>query len=196
MIAQWQAGPEMASAPSDEIDVWRADLGPTAPRGHRPAARRALRRILARYLGEDPERIELTSGEHGKPAVSGPRPPLLFNLSHSGNIALVAVTREREVGVDLELADEHRDFVRLAEVGLDAPAAAVVRAAPEAHRSAIFYAAWVRKEALAKCHGVGLGASLPPTPASVSDLDAASGYAAAIAVAGPAQMPLRRFVLS
>jgi 4'-phosphopantetheinyl transferase len=196
MSGSWKPGPDSAIAPAGAIDVWRADLGPVGPRERRPAARDALRRVLARYLDTDPGRIELSNGERGKPAISGRRPPLRFNLSHSGAFALVAVTRQREVGVDVEQADETRDVLRLAEVGLDARAAEAVRAAPRAERPTAFYAEWVRKEAVAKCHGVGLGAALPLTPVQVTGLDAAPGYAAAVAVAGPAPLPLRPFVLT
>jgi 4'-phosphopantetheinyl transferase len=195
MSAGWVTGPNRATAPAAAIDVWRADLGRVGPRERRPAARRALRRVLARYLGQDPDRIELSGGERGKPAIAGPCPPLCFNLSHSGTLALVAVTREREVGVDVERADETRDVLRLAEVGLDAPAAAAVRAAAGAERPAAFYSAWVRKEAVAKCHGVGLGAPLPRAPVQVFGLEVAPGYAAAVAVAGATQLPLRAFAL-
>jgi 4'-phosphopantetheinyl transferase len=161
----------------------------------RPAGRRALRLVLARYLGRDPGEIELRAGENGKPTLGGGRPPFRFNLSHSGSVALVAVTREREVGVDVERADRGRDVLRLAEVGLDHAAAAAVRAAPPSARAAAFYAAWVRKEAVVKCLGAGLGAPLPSAPVSVVGLDAPEGYAAALAVAGPAELPVRRFVL-
>lgn len=196
MSVEWKPGPGRASPPVAAIDVWRVDLSSAGPRERRPSARRALRRVLARYLdGEDPERIELRSGERGKPALAGREPSLRFNLSHSGGLALVAVTREREVGVDVERADRERDVLRLAEVGLDAGEAAAVRAAPAGERASAFYDAWVRKEAVAKCHGVGLGAPLPPAPIRVSALDASPGYAAAVAVAGTQPLPLRGLIL-
>jgi 4'-phosphopantetheinyl transferase len=182
-------------APTAEIHVWRVHLGAVGARERRPAARRALRQVLGRYLGRDPAAIELTAGSHGKPALSGPQPPLRFNLSHSGEVALVAVACEREVGVDVELADGERDVVRLAEVGLGAEAAAAVRSAPPGARAAAFYAAWVRREAVAKCLGVGLGTPLPSRLFRVSDLDAGGGYAAAVAVAGRERLPLRRLAL-
>jgi 4'-phosphopantetheinyl transferase len=195
MSAAWEAGPENSVAPRAEVHVWRAELGPVGARERRPAARRAMRRVLARYMGGAPSTIELAAGGHGKPALCGPAPPLHFNLSHSGEVALVAVAREREVGVDVELVDGERDLLRLAEVGLDAEEEAAVRSAPPGARAAAFYAAWVRKEAVAKCLGVGLGVPLPSRPVRVSELDAGAGYAAAVAVSGSEQMPLRRLAL-
>jgi 4'-phosphopantetheinyl transferase len=195
MSAAWQRGPDHVSPPLGEVHVWRADLGDPGPREVRAAGRRVLRLVLARYLEDSagtPE-VELVTGVNGKPALAGPRPPLRFNLSHSDGMALVAVAGEREVGVDVERADPGRDVVRLAEVGLDAEAAAAVRSAPPGARAAAFYAAWVRREAVVKCFGVGLGATVPSRPVSVTELDAPDGYAAALAVDCPAALPVRQF---
>lgn len=188
-------------------DVWRVDLDappaidPAAlPRAEREraarlrrpgdrrrwlAARAGLRRVLARYLGEEPERIELVLERSGKPALAGRHPLIRFNLSHSGGLALVAVTAGREVGVDVEAKEDGRDFQRLAELGLEAEAAAAVRAAPPGARRDVFYAAWVRHEAAVKCAGSGLGSPLPERPISICDLDVGAGHAAAVAVACP-----------
>src|SRR5262245_13992045 len=65
-------------------------------------ARGLLRAILASYLQQPPDRIELEAGAKGKPALRG-RPRLLhFNLTHSDDCVLFAVTREHEIGVDVE----------------------------------------------------------------------------------------------
>jgi len=200
--------------PAGELHVWSADLsgaaGPASllclppverQRGERlrpgagerwAAARWALRRILARYVGEKASRIELRLGEHGKPALASPS-PLRFNLSHSGDLALVALCREREVGVDVEATVPRRDLVRLAE-RLDATAAAAVRDAAPADRRELFYSAWVRREAVAKCLGVGLGVPLPDSEVAVVPLDVGPDHAAAVAVAGQ-PLPVRHFSL-
>jgi 4'-phosphopantetheinyl transferase len=174
---------------ANEVHVWRAELDALAL----PAAA-VLRRVLARYLGEEPAAIELRLGEHGKPELAGRPPRLHFNLSHSGGIALIAVTRRCEVGIDVEREAGGRDFVRLAGRALDPERAEAVRSAPAGKRAAAFYAAWVRREAVAKCHGGGLGAPLPERPISVDGLEVADGHAAALALAAPA-LPLRCFSL-
>jgi 4'-phosphopantetheinyl transferase len=195
MSAEWPRGPDSPEAPVDEVHVWRAEIGPVAAREVRSAGRNALRRVLGRYLDREPAAIELAGGEHGKPALAGERPPLRFNLSHSARLALIAVTAEREVGVDVELADGKRDVMRLAEAGLAPEEAAAVRSAPPGARAVVFYSAWVRKEAVAKCLGVGIGAPLPPVPASVSMLDVDEAYSAALAIAAPQPLPIRRYSL-
>jgi len=180
LSSSWPAGPRRPAQPSDEVHVWRVELdGPNTPpaellpadererslRMRRPgsaarwaASRWALRRLLSRYLDEDPAAIALAPGEHGKPALAEAPERLSFNLSHSDALALVAVTIGREVGVDVEAIDPARDLPALADRALDPDAAAAVRAAPPARRARVFYEAWVRREALVKCVGHGLWA--------------------------------------
>jgi 4'-phosphopantetheinyl transferase len=175
--------------PEAELHVWRARLDcggwpaweglPPAERDRatkllRPDSRRrwvasrwALRSVLGRYLDREPAEIELRFGDRGKPMLAAPESRLRFNLSHSGELALIAVAGGCEVGVDVQL----------------------IGAKP-----AEFYAEWTRREAVAKCHGTGLWAPLPDTPIAVAALDAGTGFAAAIAVSGNEMPPLRHFV--
>jgi 4'-phosphopantetheinyl transferase len=138
-------------------------------RGRWIAARWALRGVLGRYLRQDPAGIELRTGSLGKPMLAEKGESLRFNLSHSGDLALVAIARGREVGVDVE------------RIGA---------------RTAGFYADWTRREATAKCFGTGLGAPLPDDPVILLDLDAPPGFAAAVAVSGDAAPALRRFTIA
>ena len=73
-------------------------------------ARAALREILAHYLGASPDEIAFVYGGHGKPALAPPHGDLRFNLSHSHDVALCAVARGREVGVDVERIRELDDL--------------------------------------------------------------------------------------
>ncbi len=130
------------------------------------ASRWALRSVLAHYTEQEPGKVELRFGERGKPMLADPDASLRFNLSHSGELALVAVAEAREVGVDIQAIGD---------------------------KPAEFYAEWTRREAVAKCHGVGLWAPLPDAPVAVAPLDAGPGFAAAIAIAGDAVPPLRHF---
>ena len=196
------------------VDVWRVELDPSgaaaarelsaaereraarlrpaAVRARWIAARLGLRRVLSHYLEVDPAGIELRLGSYGKPALADPEAALRFNLSHSGNLALIAVTRGLEVGIDVEERRNDRDFQRLVEIGLGGSDAAAVRHAPLGSRAGAFYAAWVRREAASKCLGTGLGRPLPAAaPISVRGLDAGAGHAAALAVAAPAVPPVR-----
>ncbi len=125
------------------------------------AGRAALRRILAHYLETDPAALRFSYGPAGKPKLCGPQvgKELNFNLSHSVGWGLLAVTRGREIGVDLELIRADDDLAAVAR-RFFAPAetADLAGFAPPLHEQA-FCACWTRKEALLKAFGAGL--SLP-----------------------------------
>lgn len=135
--------------------------------------------------------VELRVGENGKPRLAVAPERLSFNLSHSGDLALVAIAPGGvEVGVDLERLRPRRDLVRLAERWLPpADVAAVAAASPGPEREAVFYAAWTRHEARVKCVGSGLFGP-PPDPEVVAvQLPIDAGYAAAVAVAAATAEP-------
>ena len=174
-----------------KVHVWRADLSGIT-------ASEVLHRVLAHYLDIPPEAIELETGPHGKPRLQG-EARLRFNLSHSADLAAIAVTIDREVGIDVERIDPERDALALARRALPREDADEVAAASPGKRPQIFHAAWARHEAVAKCGGTGLG--VPPAELaqrreqlSVLSLDFGSEFAAALAVEGEAPS-VRRFEL-
>lgn len=173
-----------------ELHVWRAQLD------SKEAARWALRGVLGCYLDTDPATVELRVAEGGKPMLAAPGSPLRFNLSHSAGEALIAVAWEREVGVDIERIRPRGDLLALARRALEPAEAEAIAAMPAMDRSAAFHAAWTRREAIAKCLGVGLTGPLPEGDVAVSGLDAGPGFAAAVAVAGREALPLRRFEIA
>jgi 4'-phosphopantetheinyl transferase len=126
-------------------------------------ARAELRRILGLYLGQDPRALSFVYGEQGKPALaSGPTSepgPLAFNLSHSGDVALVAVAwgrPELQLGVDVEHARLGREFASIAKSFFAPDEVAVFRALADDEQPPAFYRAWTRKEAYLKAIGTGL----------------------------------------
>jgi 4'-phosphopantetheinyl transferase len=157
------------------------------------ASRWALRRVLSTYLDRGPAEIEIEVGENGKPRLTGGGPE--FNLSHSDELALVAVSPEAPVGVDLERIEPARDLLALAERALGEEDVARIRAVPPAERAEVFYAAWVRHEARLKCLGAGLTGPAPEAPVAVRSLDVGPAYAAAVAVAGESIGQVRRRTL-
>lgn len=199
------------------MHVWRADLdaagwpsagglpGDERARANRflqtearlrwVASRWALRRALSLYLDSEPAEIELTRGEHGKPQLAEGAKRLVFNLSHSGPVALIAVCGSCAVGVDVEKIETRRDLLGLAERALQPHDAAAVRAASGAARISAFYDLWARHEASLKCLGRGLGAPLGDLPVAVRSLQPRPGYAGAVAVAGEELQPLRCWTL-
>ena len=167
----------------DEIHLWRVE---TVGEDRRDTARVALAEILAAYLG-GVEAARTSSGEGGKPRLAVDPGRLAFNLSHSGELALIAIAPGGlEVGVDVERLRPRRDLVRLAARWLPAEDADAVAAAAPAEREAVFYAAWTRHEARVKCTGAGLAGPPPGPEVAARQLEIDDGYAAAVAVHDPA----------
>jgi 4'-phosphopantetheinyl transferase len=111
--------------------------------------RAALRTLLARYLDEDPASLRFGTTANGKPRLD-PSSSLQFNVSHSGDVGLIAITREADVGIDVEQIKprDHRDGIAR-------------RVFTQAERDAIdgdrdFYRHWVAKEAFVKATGRGI----------------------------------------
>ena len=138
----WPAGPERPFLRPQEAHVWRVrlDLDPDrvgelktflsqdelerAARfkfdhhgSHFIVARGCLRVILGRYLKFDPTGIEFSYSAQGKPHVLPPKGSEAphFNLSHSGDIALIALTRVGEIGVDVEFTKRGVRDMKIAE---------------------------------------------------------------------------------
>jgi 4'-phosphopantetheinyl transferase len=124
------------------------------------AAHGALRVILAEYVGIPPGSVPLTTDDRGKPKFAGTDPVLSFNLSHTGHLALVAVTAEGWVGVDAEII---RPDIAWEELGrrffAHAEARQIASLSPEM-RVPAFFLCWTRKEAYLKAIGLGLYAPL------------------------------------
>lgn len=119
------------------------------------SARVALRRLLGANLGCAPSAVELAESPLGKPVLSGGAGGLHFNVSHSGEVALVAIAR-CEVGVDVERCRAEVDGLGLARrFFAQAEQAAILEAEGDARRE-VFYRCWVRKEACVKAVGHGL----------------------------------------
>jgi 4'-phosphopantetheinyl transferase len=183
-IAEPRSSGDQPAAPvRGEIHVWLVELGDTEARA---TARATLGAILAAYLGGTAPRLHVDP--NGKPGLATDPGRLSFNISHSGPLALVAVTPGGvEVGIDVERLRPRRDLARLAERWLPAADAKAVAAAPPAEREGLFYAAWACHEARVKCTGAGLAGPPPGPEVRAWPLAIDSGYAAAVALATAAE---------
>lgn len=137
--------------------------------------RAALRLILARYASCLPEQITLGYGERGKPYLLGQSPDqdLRFNLAHAAGMAIYAVSRGREVGVDIEAVRPLPDAAAIAE-RFFAPAevTAFRTVLGTANEALAFFNAWTRKEAFLKALGDGLARPLDSFEVSLLPGDA------------------------
>jgi len=115
----------------------------------------ALRSILGDLLDRDPARIVFDLGAHGRPSLRDAA-GLEFNMSHSGDVALIAVSAAGALGVDVEVLREVRRVLDLARRYLHPEELRVVEDAAPCDRGEVFLTCWTRKEAVLKSTGVGL----------------------------------------
>ena len=140
----------------DEHETSRADryIKPAHGANFR-IAHGALRLILGGYAGEDPSAIEFSRGERDKPALTH-HAELEFNLSHSGDWALIGLMIGAQLGVDTEHARAARATPALAAYAFSPLEAKRLEDVERADRAAAFYRIWTRKEAFIKAIGLGL----------------------------------------
>jgi 4'-phosphopantetheinyl transferase len=118
-------------------------------------ARGILRCLLAAYLNDSPQSVEIVYGLLGKPCLTGEKPPLFFNISHSGPYALYAITREYEVGVDLECIDKNFDLENMAFNIFSPQERTYWETLEPREKEEGFFKIWVCKEAILKAQGKG-----------------------------------------
>ena len=193
--------------PAEEARARR--MGSARRRREFLVCRGALRQILGGALDIEPLAVPILEGPHGKPSLApGRRPEIGFNVSHSGERFVVAAAVGMAPGVDVERVRPRRNLPGLARRFFSPAEQEEVAAAPDPLQA--FYRVWTRKEAVIKADGRGVAIGLarfdvnagePPALLharwagtapdeaahwSLHSLDAAPGYAAALAVRSPA----------
>ncbi len=118
-----------------------------------------LRRVLGQALGRDPASLAWQYGAQGKPLLST-NDGLFFNLSHSGDVALLALSDRHEVGIDVEVHGNPRNAAELSQAVLTPSERAWVFEGRAQDIDRRFLCCWTRKEACIKAIGSGL--SLAP----------------------------------
>ena len=173
--SSWDSPPKTLVLPNNAVHVWRASLHMSAPylrafedtlaaderaraerfyfqkhREHFIAGRGLLRDILSRYLDREPAQLRFCYNAYGKPSLTEETSAegICFNLSHSHEMALYALTRGREIGVDIEYFRPDVEAEKLAERFFSPREVAVLRALPEHLRKEGFFNCWTRKEGL------------------------------------------------
>lgn len=179
MPQPWGVAPRHPVLGTADVHVWlaRLDGSPTPESslsaGERARARRfraeadrhrfaashaALRVILAGYLGCDPLALNFDLGPRGKPGLPGSG--IEFNLSHSGDLAVVAVTRGRRVGVDVERLRPTFERDGIVARFFSPSERAEFAALPDGLHLDAFFRVWTCKEAYIKAIGTGLATEL------------------------------------
>jgi 4'-phosphopantetheinyl transferase len=180
--------------PDDEVHVWRTTLDiaasdlaklrqilspderERADRFHFEADRRRcvigrgyLRLLLGEILDLPANKLEFEYDEFGKPSLLPTyEPPPQFNVSHSGDLILIAITMGRPVGIDVERIRTDLDLDSIAARFFSASECKILASLAGPARYQAFFACWTRKEAYLKARGIGL--SLPLDQFDVSFL--------------------------
>ncbi len=168
----WRVNLEAAAGEQPANELWSALLSADEQaramrfhfarhRQYFTATRATLRRVLAAYLDADPKTLSFAYSPKSKPAlgVEHAGSALAFNVSHSGDIALLAFARSRQIGVDVELIRRDFDTSAIARRFFSAAEQSQLAALDLEQRHQAFFRCWTRKEAYIKAIGEGL--SLP-----------------------------------
>ncbi len=206
---KWDSPPADFTINDNEIHLWQANLDQPCSRiqeleqllcsaeklragkfvfdKHRRrfiAGRGILRNILSGYLNQQAVSLEFSYGPQGKPALVSPNihDKLYFNVSHSHEMALYAISRNCQVGVDVEYLRAKQDVENIAQRYFYPDECEVIGSLPAERKKAAFFKAWTVKEAYAKATGEGLSVleqvetSLSPNgPATLLNVHGNSG---------------------
>ena len=224
--SDWQTPDTLPRLAAGEVHVWRIALDEALPeldhvlqpdelaranrfrfaadRARYVVSRAALRRLLGGHLGMPATQVRFFYAAHGKPELAATHgSDLRFNVSHSGDLGLIAMTHGRAVGIDIENMRPDIECLEIAGRYFSAADIATLKAQAARELLPAFYDCWVKKEAVIKAWGVGLSlsldsftvppdrdvASLSPPSDGLAALDVIAlqtrqEYAAAIAVEG------------
>ena len=172
------------------------------------AARGLLRSVISRYLKRPPEEIQFLYEPAGKPylAFPGNEPRLQFNISHSHEMALIGLSLDDRIGVDIEFKNPARATLDLARHFFAPEEISALDRLPVEAQCDAFFAIWTRKEAYIKGRGEGIALGLDTFAVTAAgehprlirsshgadeterwrfwNIDAGPAYAAAITVEG------------
>jgi 4'-phosphopantetheinyl transferase len=232
MHQTWCQPPEGLPWPHAEAHVWRATIAWPEAAAHRfqqslaaderdkmerfrfekdrrryLVGRGLLRSLLGRYLDVVPQALRFETTAAGKPHLASGQGELQFNLAHSGDYVLIAITDGRSVGIDVEEVRDNFDAGEIAAHFFSPSEQRELEVLTGRAKIEAFFECWTRKEAYVKARGEGLSLPLDqfdvslrlgeparliatrPDPAEarrwqLSGLDVADGYKAALVVEG------------
>jgi 4'-phosphopantetheinyl transferase len=127
---------------------------------HFVACRANLRLILSYYINVNPQDIKFCYGKYGKPRLAQNN-GVRFNLSHSENWAVYAISLGNEVGIDIEHIRSDRYSSDMEQLCFSKSEQKALENLPYLERVQNFYSLWTYKEALLK--GLGYGLAYPLT---------------------------------
>jgi 4'-phosphopantetheinyl transferase len=120
--------------------------------------RAVLRKFLASYINIQPEDLDIKTNQYGKPFLA--KGGLYFNLSHTGNKLVIAISNIDNIGIDLEQCRHRKNLPGLVNKCFSKEESAFWHSLPEEKKINIFFQFWVKKEAFVKAVGRGISMGL------------------------------------
>ncbi len=162
-VTVWQASLDLPPLSLQRcLEVLSAQERKRMDKFHRPEHRRRygasqgqLRWLLANYLDHSPHSLQFGRQQWGKPYVKSAS--LHFNISHSRDCLLIAVSRTSTLGVDVEVIHPLSSMEAMARRCFAAQELAYWSGIAQEDRTGVFFRLWTLKEALMKATGRGLG---------------------------------------
>lgn len=121
--------------------------------------RAALRSLLSTRVGEAPDALRFSLGQFGKPVLDG-HPKISFNVTHSGQHALIALSNSRRLGIDIEVIEPSFCWQELLDLVCTSVERQTIVSTSRNSQRQLFFRCWTAKEALLKATGVGLADGL------------------------------------
>lgn len=200
----WKRPPVKLSITRSELHVWRIDLGnidyqlkylisllsfEEMKRSKRfifyrdrrcyQVTHSIKRLILANYLDCDPQCLHFKIESYGKPALDNLQSPLKiqFNISHSRDLILMAITVEDPIGIDIEYNDKKRSIESLGET-IFSPSEKkfFLTLKSQREKEETFFRCWTRKEAYLKAIGIGLRQDLTSISVDLNKTISSQGW--------------------
>jgi len=186
-IKPWQESNKDSTISSEDIQIWSAffdgencehhfhllsdDEKARAGRLKNPGtacqqiiSRGILRLLLGNYIGINPKELVFKTSPFGKPFLSNPADSEIgFNLTHSGNLLLIAIGKGKHIGIDVEKVEGKIDFKGISSLVFSSEERLSLSRSLDPIQD--FYRLWTAKEAILK--GTGFGFSYPSNQFSV-----------------------------
>ena len=154
----------------------------------------AMRQILGAYLGIDPSAVSFSIQPEGKPLIGIPGCDLQFNLAHTGDVGMLAVTRGMAVGMDIEQLRPMKSRHGIARRIFSPDELNLLAGMAEDRQDEYFFQLWTSMEARQKCHGRGIfGNKVGSKSVGIHQFKPMPGYFAAVAWNQPWVKPALQF---
>ncbi|NQY50661.1 MAG: 4'-phosphopantetheinyl transferase superfamily protein [Colwellia sp.] len=130
-----------------------------------------IRDLLSYYADIAPQDWQFEKGEKDKPEIVNCSLPLRFNISHTKNLIICAVTLEDDIGCDVENTGRNNDILAIAERYFSPTESKELFALPVAQQRNRFFDYWTLKESYIKAWGLGLAIPLKDFSFNIADTE-------------------------